>query len=307
MFSKKTLAILKIRAKLLQAARFWLDQNGYVEMHGPTIVPAVGDWPGYFEVKYFDKKAYLTQGLQPYSNAFLAHLNKIYTIAPVFRAEKVKTNRHLAEYWRIEVAQNCDLETIIGVQEELVAHIIGSLATEATEEFGYFEREIGDLLKVKKPFPRLTYDEVIDIFQKDGLNVSWGQRLDWELEAKLSRKFDRPFFITKFPMGVDTLFFESDPQRPELTLSFDLFAPEGYGEMGSGAQMTTKKRTLLRKMQTENIDPADRQWYMSFIHECSGSHSGFMMGVERIIQSICRIDHISDAVAFPRIIDNIYP
>src|SRR3990170_8561446 len=131
MFNEKTLAILKIRAKLLRAVRCWFIENDYVEVHGPTIIPAVGEWPGYFEVKYYDKKAYLTQGLQPYSNAFMANLGKIYTIAPAFRAEKLATKRHLTEYWRIEIAQRCNLRTIIEVQEELVTHVCRSLSKEA--------------------------------------------------------------------------------------------------------------------------------------------------------------------------------
>src|SRR4030043_742744 len=113
MLNEKALAVIKIRAKLLHAARCWLNQNGYIEVHGPTILPAVGDWPGSFEVKYFDKKAYLAQGLQPYGNAFVASLGKIYTIAPTFRAEKLSTGRHLNEYWRIEVAQQKGLGVII--------------------------------------------------------------------------------------------------------------------------------------------------------------------------------------------------
>lgn len=307
MFNEKTLAILKIRAKLLRAARSWLDQNGYVEVNGPTIVPVVGDWPGYFEVKYFDRKAYLTQGLQPYSNAFVARLQKIYTIAPVFRAEKVKTKRHLAEYWRIEVGQQCDFDSIIGVQEDLVSHVFNSLASEAKEEFRCFKRGVKDLLKVQKPFPRLTYDEAIDMLQRDGFDVQWGQKLDWELESHLSRRFNQPFFIVKFPVSVETLFFESDPERPELTLSVDLLYQEGYGEVSSGAQMTTTKSVLLKKMEQENMDLGNQQWYMNFINRGSGLQSGFMLGVERIIQSICKLGDIGDATAFPRLFDRVYP
>lgn len=305
--SEKNRAILKIRAKVLDAARHWLNQHDYIEVHGPTIIPAVGDWPGSFEVKYFDKKAYLTQGLQPYANAFVASLGKIYTIAPAFRAEKLRTRRHLTEYWRIEVAQQCDLETIIGVQEELVAHICQSLSKEAREELKCLRCRVEDVAKVQTPFPRLTYDEAIDMLQRDGFDISWGQQLDWEVENHLSHRFNRPFFITEFPISIQTFLYKSHPKKSELTLSVDLLAPEGYGEISSGGQMIDEKEVLLKKMAEEKIEPSDQQWYMNFMQYGSVPHSGFVIGVERLIQWICKLVHIREASAFPRLFDSIYP
>jgi asparaginyl-tRNA synthetase len=299
--SEKNRAVMRIRAKVLHAARCWLNQHAYLEVHGPTLIPAVGDWPGHFEVKYFDKKAYLTQGLQPYANAFVANLGKIYTIAPTFRAEKARTRRHLTEYWRIEVAQQGELDTIIGIQEELVAHICHSLSKEATETLKYFNRSVKDLAKIRTPFLRLTYDEAVDILQRDGLNISWGQKLDWELENHLSLRFNRPFFILKFPIGIETFFHKSDSKKPELTLSADLLAPEGYGEISSGAQMITEKEVMSKKMAEENIDPADQLWYISFMQCESVPHSGFAIGLERLIQWICKLTQIEEATAFPRL------
>jgi asparaginyl-tRNA synthetase len=305
--SEKNKAIMKIRAKLLDAARCWLNSHDYVEVHGPTLIPAVGDWPGSFEVKYFDKKAYLTQGLQPYANAFVESLGKIYTIAPTFRAEKLRTNRHLTEYWRIEVAQKCYFDAIIGVQEELVTHICHNLATGATEELKHVKRPVKTMIEIDTPFQRLTYDEAIDLLQRDGFNVSWGQKLDWELENHLSLRFNRPFFIVKFPIGIETLFHKSDPKKPELTLSVDLLAPEGYGEISSGLQIITEKELISKKMIEENIDPADQLWYMNLMQCDSVPHSGFAMGLERLIQWICKLAHIKEATAFPRLYDSYFP
>jgi asparaginyl-tRNA synthetase len=305
--SGKNRAILKIRAKVLDAARQWLNQHDYIEVHGPTIVPAVGDWPGFFEVKYFDKKAYLTQGLQPYANGFVASLGKVYTIAPTFRAEKLKTKRHLTEYWRIEVAQKCDLDTIIGIQEELVAYVCNSLSKEATGELKRLSRCVEDLVKMQTPFPRLTYDEVIDMLQRDGFNISWGQNVDGEVENHFSLRFDRPFFITEFPVGIQTFFYKSHPKRTELALSADLLAPEGYGEISGGGQMIDEKEVLLKKMAEEKIEPSDQQWYMNLVQCGSVPHSGFVIGLERLIQWICKLEHIKEASAFPRLSDSIYP
>jgi len=299
---------MKVRAKLLDAARRWFNQHDYTEVHGPTIIPATGDWPGFFEVKHFDKKAYLTQGLQPYTDAFMASLGKIYTIAPAFRAEKVRTRRHLTEYWRIEAAvPQCDLNGIIGVQEELVTHICHSLSKETMEELKCLRRHVKDIIKVQTPFPRLTYDEAIEMLQRDGFNISWGEELNWELENHLSLRFNQPFFITEFPSGIQTFFYKPHPKRPELTLSVDLLAPEGYGEIASGGQMIDEKEVLLKKMAEEKIEPEDQRWYMDLRRYGFIPHSGFVMGLERLIQWICKLEHIREASAFPRLFDSIYP
>ncbi|PVX23233.1 MAG: asparagine--tRNA ligase [Candidatus Bathyarchaeum sp.] len=301
-------AVLKVRAKVFNLARCWFNDQGFTEIQGPTIIPATGEWSGSFEVKYFDKKAYLTQGLQPYADAFVALLGKIYTLAPVFRAEKVRTKRHLMEYWRIEAAvPQCDLNGIIRIQEDLVAYICHSLATDAIEELKCLHRQVEDLEKVQAPFPRVTYDEAIEMLQDDNNYVFWGQQLSVELEKKISLRFNQPFFVTDFPVSNETFFYKSNTQRPELTLSADLLAPEGYGEIAGGGQMIVEKEVLLKKMAEEKIGAADQRWYLSLRQLGSVPHSGFMMGLERFIQWLCKLEHIKEASAFPRLSDNLYP
>jgi asparaginyl-tRNA synthetase len=307
MLNEKMVAVLKVRAKVLQAARCWLDQNGYLEIQGPTLVPAVGDWPGHFEVKYFDKKAYLTQGLQPYADAFVASLGGVYTVAPSFRNEKMKTNRHLAEYWRIEVAQQVSFDRLIAVQEELLTHICCSLVAEAENELKYLGRSTEDLLRVKPPFCILTYEEAIETLQKYGKEICWGQEITWDLETYLSLRFDEPFFITEFPIGIHTLFYKSHPKEIGSTFTADLIAPEGYGEIGSGGQMEDEKNALARKMAEEKIEARDRRWYMSLRHPEVTPNSGFIIGFERLVQWIGKLEHINQATAFPRWADCIYP
>ena len=307
LWSKRKQAIMKVRAKILNATRRWFNQQGYIEVHGPTLIPAVGEWPGYFEVKYFDKKAYLAQGLQPYANTFVASLGKVYTIAPAFRAEKLRTRRHLTEYWRIEAAAKCDFDRIIRVQEELVVHICQSLSKEAQEELKLLQRNVNAMEKVKVPFPRLTYDEAIEMLQEDGINIFWGEELTWELEKNLSLRFDQPFFITDFPISIQTFFYKSNPQRPELTLSVDLLAPEGYGEIAGGGKMIDEKEVLLKRMSEEEIEPEDQHWYIQLKRFGAVSHSGFVIGIERLIQWICNLKEIREASTFPRTFSNIYP
>jgi asparaginyl-tRNA synthetase len=307
MIDEKTMKVLKIRAKVLDAARYWLNDNDYVEVQGPTIIPAVGDWPGYFEVKYFDKKAYLAQGLQPYADDFVASFGRVFTIAPSFRVERYKTKRHLTEYWRIEVAQRCSLDSLIGVQEKLLSHICRSLIEEDREQLKLLRGSIENLANASPPFPKLSYDDVIDTLQKDGYSIVWGQKLDWELEKHLSSKLNSPFFITEFPIGIQSLFYKSHPEKAGVTLSVDLLAPDGYGEIGGGGQMVDEKKSLLKKMSEEKIDPNDQRWYLNLRRLDVVPNSGFMIGVERLIQWICKLEYISDALAFPRTPDSIYP
>lgn len=308
LWSERKRAVIKIRAKMLDAARSWFKRHDYVEVQGPIIVPAIGDWPNYFEVKYFDRRAYLTQGLQPYAEVLMVNFGQIYTIAPVFRAEKIVTQRHLTEYWQIEVeVPYCDLDSIIEIQEQIVSYICRILSKEAEEELESIQRDVKDLKSIQTPFPRLSYDDAIRTLQRDGFNVQWGARLDWEHEKHLSLRFSQPFFITKYPIGIETFFYQSHPEKPELTLSVDLFAPEGYGEISTGGQPTIEKEELLRKMKEERITPDEQKWYMDLKEMSPIPYSGFAMGVERLTQWICKLEHIKEASAFPRLTDNIYP
>lgn len=306
-WAEKNTAVMTIRAKLLEAARGWLNQHNFVEVHGPMLIPAVGEWPGSIEVKYFDKKAYLSQGLHPYTNAFVANLGKIYTIAPAFRAEKSRSSRHLTEYWRIEVAQQCDLNTMLRVQEELVSSICHYLSAKASYELEYLNRSVKEISDVQTPFARLTYDEAIEMLQRDGFKISWGREIDWEFERHLSLKFNRPFFVTEFPIGPQTFFFKPHFRKPELTLSMDLLAPEGYGEIGGGGEVIDEKEVILERMKEEKIEIADQQWHMDILQYGSVPHSAFAIGIERLIQWVCKLAHIEESSAFPRLYDKIYP
>ena len=307
-WSERKRDAMKIRAKMLDAARSWFKEHEFVEVQGPVIIPAVGDWPSYFEVKYFDRKAYLTQGLQPYAEVLMANLGKIYTIAPSFRVEKAVTKRHLTEYWQIEAeVPNGSLNDIITIEEQLVAHICLGLCEEARAELERVHRDIEDLKNVKIPFPRISYDDAIRVLQRDGFDIQWGTKLDWEDERHLSLQFSQPFFITEFPVGVETFFYQPHPEKPGLTLSVDLLAPEGCGEISTGGQPVIEKEELVRKMKDERISPEEQKWYLCLKEESSTPYSGFAMGVERLTQWICKLEQIGEASAFPRLVNDIYP
>ncbi|MEM1543800.1 MAG: asparagine--tRNA ligase, partial [Candidatus Bathyarchaeia archaeon] len=309
--SQKMQRILRIRARFLKAAREWLDQNGFTEFHAPTLITAACEGGAtLFSVKYFDREAYLTQSWQLYAEAAIASLGKIYTIAPSFRAEKSRTRRHLTEFWHLEVEVPwCDLEGIMRIEEEMLTYILHRLVEDpiAARDLGALGRPPKDLLRIEPPFPRITYDEVVKILNDDGIRFEWGNDLGWVEEKHLTLKFDKPFFVTHYPRSAKAFYHKPDPKRPEVTLSADLLAPEGYGEITGGGQRIEDLNELLERIKENNLNPEDYKWYIDLRRYGTVPHSGFGLGVERTIAWICKLSHIRDAIAFPRLINRVYP
>jgi len=307
--SERIQRVLRVRSRLLKAAREWLDQNGFTEFHAPTLITAACEGGAtLFKVKYFDREAYLTQSWQLYAEAAIASLGKIYTIAPSFRAEKSRTRRHLTEFWHLEVEIPwCDLGGIMGIEEDLLAHILHALAEGSARDLETLGRLPKDLLKIEPPFPKVTYDEVVEILNEDGINFEWGDDLGWVEEKHLTLKFEKPFFVTHYPKSAKAFYHKPDPKRREVTLSADLLAPEGYGEITGGGERISDLNELLDRIQENNLNPEDYKWYIDLRRYGSVPHAGFGLGVERTVAWICKLDHIRDAVAFPRLINRVYP
>ncbi|HEX4921143.1 MAG TPA: asparagine--tRNA ligase [Candidatus Bathyarchaeia archaeon] len=305
----KMRAMLKIRASILSTTRSWFDSHGYTEVQVPTLTSAaVEGGSTLFEVKYFDEKAYLTQSWQLYAEAMIASVGKIYTVAPSFRAERSRTRRHLTEYWHIEAeAPWCDLNGIIQVEEQLLSEIVGHLIRHCSAELSLFERKLEDLERVKTPFPRITYDEALEKIGGEKSGVKWGDDLGYEQEKLLTEHFDRPFFVTGYPKKAKAFYHKPDPARPDTTLSVDMLAPEGYGEITGGGQRIEEYDALIKRMNEEGLDPKSYSWYLDLRKFGSVPHSGFGMGLERVVSWICKLDHIRDAIAFPRLINRAYP
>jgi len=181
------------------------------------------------------------------------------------------------------------------------------LCQKMPKELEFFVRSPKDLAKVEPPFEKITYDEVVDILNKGGIQFSWGDDLGWIEEKHLTLNFDKPVFITHYPTGVKAFYHKPDPKRPEVTLSADLMAPEGYGEITGGGQRIDDFKELLRRMEEVNLNLNDYQWYIDLRKYGSVPHSGFGLGVERTIAWICKLSHIRDAIAFPRLINRVYP
>jgi asparaginyl-tRNA synthetase len=307
--NQKMQKILRVRAKFLEAAREWFRLNGYTEFHSPTLITAACEGGStLFEVKYFDTEAYLSQSWQLYAEAAIVSLGKIYTVAPSFRAEKSRTRRHLTEYWHLEAeAPWCELDCIMNVQENLLGHVLQSLAENIGKEIEALGRPPKELLGMMPPYQRVPYDEVVGILEKKKVKFRWGDDLGWEEEKRLTEDFNKPFFVTHFPLGVKAFYHKPDPARSDVTLSADLLAPEGYGEITGGGQRIDDLNELLRRINEENLNPKDYAWYIDLRRYGSVPHSGFGLGVERIVAWLCKLDHIRDAVAFPRLINRVYP
>jgi len=307
--NRRMQATLRIRASALDAAREWFKENEYTETHVPTIITAACEGGStLFEVKYFDSKAYLTQSWQLYAEAIIASLGKIYTIAPSFRAERSRTRRHLTEYWHLEAeAPWYNLESLMKDEEELLAHIIHSVARSRPNELALNKRQSSELLKLTPPFPRITYDKAVALLKERGVEIRYGDDLGWEQERVLTLQFDTPFFVTHFPKTAKAFYHKLDPSNPKLTLSADLLAPEGYGEITGGGERIEDLNELTQRITDEKLDPKSYQWYLDLRRYGTVPHAGFGLGVERTIAWICKLKHIRDAIAFPRLINRVYP
>ena len=305
----KMQTILRMRAKFLEAAREWFQKNGYTEFHSPTLITAACEGGStLFSVKYFEQEAYLSQSWQLYAEAAIASLGKIYTLGPSFRAEKSRTRRHLTEYWHLEAeAPWCDLGCVMKVQESLLEHVFKALAEKASKELKALGRPPEELSRMMPPFQRIRYDEVVEILTKKGVQIKYGDDLGWLEEKQLTEEYSKPFFVTHFPKGIKAFYHKPDPENPEVTLSADLLAPEGYGEITGGGQRIHDLNELLKRMEEENLNPKDYGWYVDLRRYGSVPHSGFGLGVERVIAWMCKLEHIRDAVAFPRLINRVYP
>jgi asparaginyl-tRNA synthetase len=306
--SRKMQAVLKIRARFLQAARQWFDEHGYTEFHSPIFTAAACEGGStLFPVKYFDRTVYLTQSWQLYAEAAIASLGRIYTLAPSFRAEMSRTRRHLTEYWHLEAEMPFfDVEDLMHAIEEFITFVCHKVA-EMGEELKEFGRDPKDLLKIKPPFPRIRYEDAVKLLQKDGVEIKFGDDLTWVIEKKLAMKFDVPFFVTHFPKGMKAFYHKPDPNDQKVTASVDVLAPEGYGEIIGAGQRIHDLNELLTRVKEEKLNPKDYQWYIDLRRYGSVPHAGFGLGVERAVMWICKLKHIRDAIAFPRLINRVYP
>jgi asparaginyl-tRNA synthetase len=303
-------AILRIRAEAERAARNFMDAQGYTLTDAPIFTPAACEGTTtLFEVNYIDEqKAYLTQSGQLYVEALAAALGKVYTFGPTFRAEKSKTRRHLTEFWMLEPeAAYAHLEDMIQLAEGLVSAVVQSVVKNRTRELGMIERDVASLQKITPPFPRITYDDAIKVLQKAGNPAKWGDDFGGDEETIISKEFDRPVVIHRYPAAMKAFYMATDAARPELSLSFDMIAPEGYGEIIGGGERLADYETLVRRLREHHLPEESFQWYLDLRRYGSVPHAGFGLGLERTVAWICGTEHIREVIPFPRMLYRVYP
>lgn len=302
-------AILKIRNEIIKAIRDYLDDNDFTLVDAPIITPSAGEGTtNLFEIDYFEDKAYLSQTGQLYMEAAALALGKVYSFGPIFRAEKSKTRRHLTEFWMVEPEMAfVDYKENMVIQEELVSSIIKRVLQNRKLELKRLERDITKLENITPPFPKITYDEAIDMLQKNGFEISWGEDFGAPHETFISEQFDKPVFITHYPAKCKAFYMKPDKERPEVVLCADLIASEGYGEIIGGSERSEDLQALREKIAHENLPEDSYKWYLDLRKYGSVPHSGFGLGIERTVAWICGLEHIRETIPFPRTIYRIYP
>ena len=302
-------AILRIRAEIIKSIRDFLDMNGFILMDTPILTPAACEGTTtLFETEYFDDKAYLAQSGQLYNEATAAAFGKVYCFGPTFRAEKSKTRRHLMEFWMVEPeAAFVELEENNEIQENMIAYIVKQVLEKKKIELKLLERDISKLELIKVPFPRISYDEAIDILKNNGSKIKWGDDFGGEDETILSQRYEKPVFVLRYPIKCKAFYMEPDPQRPEVALCADLLASEGYGEIIGGGQRIDDYNLLEKRIKEHNLPRESYEWYLDLRKYGSVPHSGFGLGIERTVAWICGLNHIRETIPFPRMLNKIYP
>jgi asparaginyl-tRNA synthetase len=303
-------AILRIRAEAIRSARNFMDSQGYTLTDSPMFTPAACEGTStLFEVNYIDdQKAYLSQSGQLYIEATAMALGKVYTFGPTFRAEKSKTRRHLTEFWMLEPeAAYAELADMMDLGEGLVSAIVQGVVKNKSRELETLKRDISRLENIKPPFPRITYEEAIGVLQKGGNPAKFGDDFGGDEETIISSSFDRPVMVHHYPAAIKAFYMQPDADRPDLALSFDMLAPEGYGEIIGGSQRIHDYDLLVKRLKQHNLPAESFEWYLDLRRYGSVPHAGFGLGLERTVAWICGTEHIREVIPFPRMIYRVYP
>ncbi len=307
--SQKQNAVLKIRAEVIRAIRDFFDGRKFRLMDTPILTPSACEGTStLFETEYFDQKAYLSQSGQLYNEATAMAFGKVYCFGPTFRAEKSKTRKHLIEFWMVEPeVAFAALKDIIDLSEDLVLFILERVLQRNKNDLDMLERDRQPLETIKKPFPRVTYDDILPKLQEKGSKIEWGMDLGASEESILPEIYDCPVCITHFPAAIKAFYMQPDAQRPDTVLGVDVMASEGYGELIGGGQRIHDPELLEQRIKEHNLPREDYKWYLDLRRYGSVPHSGFGLGVERMLSWICKIQHIRETIPFPRLLYKIYP
>ena len=308
--SARQQVILRVRHEIVNAIRDFFNGRGFVLADTPILTPAACEGTTtLFPVPYFDDStAYLTQSGQLYNEANALALGRVYAFGPTFRAEKSKTRRHLTEFWMVEPeVAYATLDDIAELAEGLVVSIIGRVLETRRRELETLERDTTILEQVQSPFPRLSYDDAVALLKEEGLPFEWGGDFGSPDETALAKRFDRPVIVHRFPAAIKAFYMQPDPDRPELSLSVDVLAPEGYGEIVGGGQRLDDYEVLSERIDSQKLPREAFEWYLDLRRYGSVPHAGFGMGLERVVAWVCGLEHVREAIPYPRMLHRLTP
>jgi asparaginyl-tRNA synthetase len=298
-----------VRAEVVRAIRDFFDGRGFRLMDTPILTPSACEGTTtLFETQYFDQKAYLSQSGQLYNEATAAAFGKVYCFGPTFRAERSKTRRHLIEFWMVEPeVAFATLDDIIELGTDLILFIIERVLARRRGDLEDLERDVKPLESIRRPFPRLTYDEMVPDLQKKGSAMAYGDDFGAPEETLISKLSSSPVCITHFPAKIKAFYMQPDAVRPELVLGVDFMAPESYGEIIGGGQRIHDLALLERRLKEHRLPREAYEWYLDLRRFGACPHSGFGMGIERTVAWLCGLKHIRETSPYARMMGRVYP
>ena len=308
--SERQHAILRVRHTVINAVRDFFNTHGFILADTPVFTPAACEGTTtLFPVSYFDHAtAYLTQSGQLYNEANAMALGRVYCFGPTFRAEKSKTRRHLTEFWMVEPEMAyATLDDAIDLAESLITSVVARTLDERRRELETLERNLSPLESVQTPFPRITYDEAAQILTGQGRPFEYGSDFGGPDETLLADQFDRPVAVHRYPSTTKAFYMKPDPKHPELSLSVDILAPEGYGEIVGGGQRLDDLDLLLQRITEHDLPQEAFSWYADLRRYGSVPHAGFGMGIERVVAWICGLEHVRETIPYPRMLYRLTP
>jgi len=317
--SRTPQAVLRVRHEVVQACRDFFYERGFVHIDTPILTPAACEGTTtLFETDYFGSKAYLAQSGQLYLEPACMAFGRVYCFGPTFRAEKSKTRRHLTEFWMIEPeVAFLELDGLLRLAEEFVSTIVGRVLERCAEPLRFLKRDLSVLEATRPPFPRLTYEEAADLLTAPEAQAEMveagappfvrGSDLGAFDETLLTRRYDRPVMVTHWPADIKAFYMQPADDDPSKVLCVDLLAPEGYGEIIGGSQRIHDHDLLLSRIREHGLPTEAFQWYLDVRKYGSVPHSGFGMGIERLVTWLCGIPHLREAIPYPRQIHRLYP
>tara|TARA_B100001093_G_scaffold206483_1_gene198457 strand:- start:708 stop:2222 length:1515 start_codon:yes stop_codon:yes gene_type:complete len=384
--SRRQWAIMRVRNCITYAIHNFFQGQDFVQMDAPIFTGnAAEGTTDLFETDYYGKPAYLTQSGQLYGEAMALAMGKIYTFGPTFRAEKSKTRRHLSEFWMIEPEMAfCDIFENMDTIESFLRSVVQEVLEKCPDELKILNRDTSNLETVAKKFPRLSYDEAVEILKgnqdvdgkntlltieedikenaariieieediaqreaaiaaggmkkgainfnqnkidtlkqelkqieedqrnmpqwlESARNFEYGNDFGGSDETVLTRLFDCPIMVYDWPHEIKAFYMKRNPDDQRFARGVDVLAPEGYGEIVGGGERETSEEWLVEKINEHKLPMDVFQWYLDLRRYGSVPHSGFGLGLERLVAWICKLDHVRETIPFPRYYGRLEP